>query len=153
MFSSALLSAVLFVWLVFFLKLLRDLSQSYGSLLETRQNLSAMLQTRKEVDFERIELEERLKLAEQVVDKGVSAVENVHQTISGISFGILENIPVTSSTSQVVRKVHDETVGGVYTTIRAIGRHVGEVAGDILARDSPSEEIPPVQPPDFEEEK
>jgi uncharacterized protein YoxC len=136
--------------LVFFLKLLNDLSSHYHSLLETQRSVAGMLQQRKKADAQKREVREKQRLAEELVDQGSSAVETVHKMVSGITFGILESTPITGSTSKVARQIHDEAAEEVYGTIRTLGKRIGRVADAMLPWDS--EATSPTEPDSSDEE-
>lgn len=151
MFSNIVLPILGFALLVFFLKLLNDLSGHYHSLLETQRSVSSMLQQRKKADAHKSEVREKQRLAEEFVDQGSTAVETVHKMVSGITFGILEGNPITGPTSQVARQIHDETAEEVYGTIRTLGKRIGKVADAILTWDS--EATSPTEPDSSDEER
>jgi len=118
--------------LILLLLLQAKISITYSRLLETKREISAILQQKKAAGLKTIERYEKQQLAEQVVDKGTSVVETVHKTISGITFGLLEKTPVPRSTSKVIKDIHDKTSDGVYSKIRTINKQIGEVTKDIL---------------------
>ena len=122
----------LFLLLLILIKLLTELSKSYYSLLEIKHQLEVIVENKKQITFKQVELKEKLKLAEEVVDKGSSTVESVHKAISGITFDILKNIPITKSTAKIVSDIHDTTSGGVYNTIRGLNKQIGKMANDML---------------------
>ncbi|MBW1988745.1 MAG: hypothetical protein JRI97_04275 [Deltaproteobacteria bacterium] len=71
-------------------------------------------------------------LVQEMVDKGATSVEEIHRQIADMPFDTLEKIDITAPTTKRVRKIHDNTVGGVYNIIRKINREVGKLAGELL---------------------
>ena len=73
-------------------------------------------------------------LVTDAVVNGASAVERVHLAVSSRPFDILEEIPIVSTPSSVVRVVHDLSTRATYASIRGITRLVGravELAIDV----------------------
>ena len=64
-------------------------------------------------------------LVTDAVVGGASAVERVHLAVSSRPFDILEEIPLVSAPSRVVRAVHDLSTRTTYASIRGITRLVG----------------------------
>ena len=69
-----------------------------------------------------------------IVDKTVTTVEEIHQSIAQASLNHLEEIAPDQAKSLVepVRNIHKATAGGVYDIIRTINRKAGEVADEIM---------------------
>lgn len=53
-------------------------------------------------------------------------IEETHQAIADIPFGVFEQLPPTRDASRVVRKVHDTTAQGVYDSISLINKLTGK---------------------------
>ena len=64
-------------------------------------------------------------------DKGTRTVEEIHRSISDLPFGILKRIGVLEKSGDELKKLHDETVGAIYDTIRDVGHKVAELADDV----------------------
>lgn len=144
---NTILLISLFLLLLISIKLLTQLSKSYYCLLEIKNQLWVIVENKQETIFKQVELKEKLKLAEEVVDKGSSTVENVHKAISGITFDVLKNIPITKSTAKIVSDIHDTTSKGVYNTIRSINKQIGKMANDMLPPNDDTT-TPPSNKPD-----
>ena len=69
-------------------------------------------------------------VAEGVIE-GTSAVEKVHLAVSSRPFDILEEIPIVSTPSSVVRVAHDLSTKATYASIRGVTRLVAS-AVDLL---------------------
>ncbi len=72
------------------------------------------------------------KAVQDLVDKGVTSVEEIHKKIADMPFSALEDIAPVKDTAKSVHDIHDKTIGGIYDTIRLVNKKVGEVAQEIL---------------------
>ncbi|MBU2490021.1 MAG: hypothetical protein KKA60_11585 [Proteobacteria bacterium] len=72
------------------------------------------------------------KTVEDLVNKGVTSVEEIHKKIADMPFSRLEEIAPLQDTAKSVHDIHDKTVGGIYETIRLVNKKVGEFAEEIL---------------------
>lgn len=73
----------------------------------------------------------RTKPLGSAFDKGTRAVEDIHRTIADLPFEILERLGVLEKSGEEIKKIHDETVGAIYDTIREVGRKVADYADDV----------------------
>jgi hypothetical protein len=64
-------------------------------------------------------------------DKGTRTVEDIHLAISDLPFGILKRLGVLEKSGEEIKKIHDETVGAIYDTIREVGHKVAGFADDL----------------------
>lgn len=64
--------------------------------------------------------------AEATVEQTTRLVQTVHHGIATIPFEVLEAIPATRDTSRLVRTVHDLTADGVYGSISAVNKGLGQ---------------------------
>ncbi|MFP4477647.1 MAG: hypothetical protein ACLFOY_18960 [Desulfatibacillaceae bacterium] len=71
-------------------------------------------------------------MVQDMVDKGVTSVEDIHKRIADMPFSALEDVTPISDSAKSVHEAHDKTVGGVYETIRMVNRKVGEFAQEFL---------------------
>ncbi len=69
-----------------------------------------------------------------IVDKSVTTVEEIHQSIAQTSLGRLEEIAPDHAKPLIdpVKNIHRATAGGVYDIIRMINRKVGEITDEVL---------------------
>jgi len=135
MILNSLTTALLFIISMILFISVTGLTRNFTRLLAAHRDMSSMLQKKKERANKHIALSEKQKLAQEVIDKGSTIVENVHKTISNITFGILKSTPATGQTSRIVRKIHDRTAGGVYNSIRLINKGIGNIADELLGTD------------------
>jgi hypothetical protein len=64
-------------------------------------------------------------------DKGTRTVEDIHLSISDLPFGILKRLGVLEKSGEEIKKIHDETVGAIYDTIREVGHKVAGFADEL----------------------
>lgn len=138
--TTILLTVMLFLVLAILAGVAVCLAGVYERLSAMARTMATLAESDKKADVDRIEFVEKQRIAEQFVDDGARTVETVHQSISGITFGILENIPVTRRPSRFIRNIHDETAGGVYTAVRTVNKSVGSLAAGLLGRRRPPPE-------------
>jgi hypothetical protein len=73
-----------------------------------------------------------LQLIHGVVDKGATAVEEIHRSIATMPLKTLEEVGVFEKTAEEVRNVQSEAIGGVYNLIRDINKRVEKFSTEIL---------------------
>ncbi|MGK5091566.1 hypothetical protein WDW89_06050 [Deltaproteobacteria bacterium TL4] len=92
-----------------------------------------------------VEIRELKDLVQEAIDKGATTVEEVHKKIAGMPFDMLAKIgPIQTQVGQA-REIHDQTIGTIYETIRAINQKAGELAEEILNKIQPKSQ-PKSQP-------
>jgi|SRR5689334_18769269 len=67
-------------------------------------------------------------LVQETVDRGVTSVEQIHQTIAGLPLDVLEALGVLHSPA--LRHRLRGAIGVVYGAIRDANRHIGELLSD-----------------------
>ena len=68
---------------------------------------------------------------EDVVDKSVRAVEEIHRSISDLPFNVLERLGVMAEGGGEVKKVHDTSVAAIYETIREVNSRVAKLTDEL----------------------
>jgi hypothetical protein len=71
---------------------------------------------------------------QQAIDNGARSAEEVYMRVSRMPFDQLERIAAIEGIVRKARGLHDQSVGRVYETIRAINKRVGKLADQALAR-------------------
>ena len=71
-------------------------------------------------------------LVQELIDKGATSVEQIHRAIADMPFETLEKIEPLESATKSTKKIHDNTVGGVYDIIRKVNKEVGKLAEELL---------------------
>jgi hypothetical protein len=74
-----------------------------------------------------LQLLEAQEILEDTIDTTTSIVRTMHKSIAAIPFGILEVIPITRHTTQVVRITHDIISDVVYSSISIANKTSGKV--------------------------
>ncbi len=71
-------------------------------------------------------------IIQDIIDKGATSVEQIHRAIAEMPFEALEKIDPLETTARSAKKLHDNTVGGVYDIIRKVNQEAGKLAGELL---------------------
>ena len=74
-----------------------------------------------------LQLLETQEILEDTIDTTTNIVRTIHKSIAAIPFGILEVIPITRHTTQVVRITHDIISDVVYSSISVANKTSGKV--------------------------
>jgi hypothetical protein len=67
-------------------------------------------------------------LVQETVDRGVTSVESIHQTIAAVPFDVLAAIGVPDPLA--LRDRQQRALGSIYGVIRDVNRYVGELLSD-----------------------
>lgn len=68
------------------------------------------------------------------IDNGATTVQEVYQHIAAMPFDQLQKIAAIEGLVRKARGLHDQSIGAVYDTIRAVNARVGELADAALKR-------------------
>lgn len=71
-------------------------------------------------------------LAQETVQRGVSGVERIHQTIADLPFEALERSGKLDERGQTIRTLQKNAIGAVYSTIRTVATEVGELTSQVI---------------------
>lgn len=82
-------------------------------------------------------------LSEDAVALGTQTVRAVHEGIAAIPFAVLDTIPGVRHPARAVRAVHDTIAGGIYDTISAVNRGIGQGLREQIKPDSPDKNTKP----------
>lgn len=69
---------------------------------------------------------------EEAVDRGATAVEEIHRSIASLPLEILENLGLFERTAGEVKRIQEESLGAIYDRIRDVNRKVGRLTADLL---------------------
>ena len=71
---------------------------------------------------------------QELVDKGVTSVEEIHRSIARMPLQHIEEAAgeKVKPYTEPVSKIQDTIVGSVYEVIRKVNRQVGELADEVL---------------------
>lgn len=79
-------------------------------------------------------LRELKDLVQELVDKGATTVEEVHQAIAKMPLEVLENIEGLEEPAKGIKEIQQKTIGGVYDIIRTVNTKVAELAEDLISK-------------------
>ncbi|EPX64812.1 hypothetical protein D187_000234 [Cystobacter fuscus DSM 2262] len=88
------------------------------------------------------------ELVRDAVDKGATAVEQVHKRTAAKPFELLEKVPSIAVPVRGVHELHDLAVSGSYGMVRWVNRVVGTTVGialDLLEQ-SRAQDVGPTTP-------
>jgi hypothetical protein len=83
-----------------------------------------------------LQLLEAQEVLEDTIDTTTNIVRTLHKSIAAIPFGILEVIPITRHTTQVVRITHDIISDVVYSSISIANKTSGKVIRKGISTDT-----------------
>ena len=69
--------------------------------------------------------------SETLFDKGTKAVEEIHLSIAHLPFQLLDRFGVLEKSGNEIKKLHDETVGDIYDTVREVARKVSDFSNEL----------------------
>ena len=75
-----------------------------------------------------------LDLVQVAIDKGATSVEDVQKAVANQPLNILEKIAPLKTPVKGIKKIQDQTIGGVYDIIRTINQEINVIAKDLLAK-------------------
>jgi hypothetical protein len=80
---------------------------------------------------------ERQSLAEMIeeaVDKGATAVEEIHKSIADLPLKLLEESELVRKPAREVRRLQDRAIGAIYDVIRDTNRRVAKLVSELVDR-------------------
>ena len=77
-------------------------------------------------------LKELKDMVQEIIDKGATSVEEVHQAIASRPFDVLEQLVPDTSPIKSIKEIQKKTIGNVYDTIRLVNKTVGNIAEKLL---------------------
>jgi hypothetical protein len=105
------------------------------NLFETTALLDVLRQAHEREQLKHLRLKRTKDNVEQTVEIGSKVVESVHRSITDTTFNVIDALATqayTKDTAKKVQEVHDQTVEGVYKTIREVNKQVGGLASSFL---------------------
>jgi hypothetical protein len=73
------------------------------------------------------------KAIQDSIEKGATAVEEVHKSIADLPLKMLEGSERLREPAKEVRHVQDRAIGAVYDLVRKVNEEVGALAADLRA--------------------
>jgi hypothetical protein len=80
---------------------------------------------------------ERQSLAEMIeeaVDKGTTAVEEIHKSIADLPLKLLEESELVRKPAREVRRLQDRAIGAIYDVVRDTNRRVAKLVSELVDR-------------------
>ena len=71
-------------------------------------------------------------VVQDAIDRGVATAEEVHKSLANLPFEALEGSALLRGPAREVKRVHDRTVGAIYSLIRRTNQQVGTLASGFL---------------------
>ncbi|HMV77014.1 MAG TPA: hypothetical protein PL048_02185 [Leptospiraceae bacterium] len=75
-----------------------------------------------------------IDLVQDAISKGAASVEEVHRSIANQPLELLKQIQPLESSIQGFQDFQNQTIGGIYESIRSINQQAGEIARDLLSK-------------------
>jgi len=75
------------------------------------------------------------EIIEHTVDRGITNVESIHNSISLLVFSTISKIKPLSETIKTVENIHNITIDSVFDNMRNINKELGNWATKILQKD------------------
>jgi len=75
------------------------------------------------------------EIVQHTVDRGITNVENIHNSISLLVFSTISKIKPLSETTKTVENIHNITIDSVFDNMRNINKELGNWATKILQKD------------------
>jgi hypothetical protein len=122
------------------------------NLFETSALLEVLKEAHEREQLKHIRLKRTKDNVEVTVDRGSKVVESVHRSITSTTFNVIDTLATqtnTKNTAKKVQEVHDQTVEGVYKTIREVNKQMGGLASSFL-KASLKNAMTPTDVPDHE---
>jgi hypothetical protein len=71
-------------------------------------------------------------LVQDAIDKGVTRVEDLQQSLADLPFKVLEESAFLRGPAKEVRRLQDQTIKAVYGLMRRVNQQVGGLASELL---------------------
>jgi hypothetical protein len=80
------------------------------------------------------------QMIEEIVDKGATSAEEIHQAIADMPLNVLEKLELFGAARSEVRRIQDTSIGAIYDLIRDVNHKVAGLAADMLVQERASED-------------
>ena len=75
-----------------------------------------------------------VQLVQDAVDKGATAIEDVHLAVANEPLNILKKIPPLESVASGIQKMLNHGITAVYEIIRTVNRETGKMVSGVLGK-------------------
>jgi hypothetical protein len=76
------------------------------------------------------------ELVEETVDKGATAIEEIHKSFADLPLKLLEESELLRKPAREARRLQDRTIGAIYDAVRNTNRRVAKLVSAVIARRS-----------------
>jgi len=74
------------------------------------------------------------ELVEETVDKGATAIEEIHKSFADLPLKLLEESELLRKPAREVRRLQDGTIGAIYDVVRDTNRRVAKLVSALVER-------------------
>jgi len=74
-------------------------------------------------------------LIKYIVDRGITVVENIHNSISMLIFSTISKVKPITETTKTVENIHNFTIDSVFDNMRKINIELGNWNSRVLQQD------------------
>jgi hypothetical protein len=74
------------------------------------------------------------ELIEEAVDKGATAVEEIHKSIADLPLKLLEESELVRKPAREVRRLQDRAISAIYDVVRDTNRRVAKLVSEFVDR-------------------
>jgi hypothetical protein len=74
-------------------------------------------------------------LIKYIVDRGITGVENIHNSISMLIFSTISKVKPITETTKTVENIHNITIDSVFDNMRKINNELGNWSTRVLQKD------------------
>ena len=74
-------------------------------------------------------------LIKYIVDRGITGVENIHNSISMLIFSTISKVKPITETTKTVENIHNITIDSVFDNMRRINNELGNWRTRVLQKD------------------
>jgi hypothetical protein len=74
------------------------------------------------------------ELVEETVDKGATAIEEIHKSLADLPLKLLEESELLRKPAREVRHLQDRMIGAIYDVVRKTNRRVAKLVSDLIGR-------------------
>jgi hypothetical protein len=76
-----------------------------------------------------------VNLIKDIVDRGITGVENIHNSISMLIFSTIGKVKPITETTKTVENIHNITIDSVFDNMRKINNELGNWSTRVLQKD------------------
>jgi hypothetical protein len=74
-------------------------------------------------------------LIKEIVDRGITSVESIHNSISVLVFSTISKVKPITETTKTIENIHNITIDSVFDNMRKINNELGNWSTKVLQKD------------------